>query len=100
MKVRVGEIYRVQTFANVEVHMKILSIDDEARGMYTGTLVRAEDVEALRKASIPYKKGESPEACVGFVYDSQIKGRVTNQTRRGKVVRRPKKRKRVKGEKK
>ena len=100
MKVRVGEVYRVNTFAGVEVHMKIISIDDEARELYTGVLVRPEDVTALRNASVPYKKNESPETCEGWVFGFQVKGRVTNQTRRGKVVRRPKSRKKAKGEKK
>ena len=100
MKVRVGEVYRVNTFAGVEVHMKIISIDDEARELYTGVLVRPEDFTALRNASVPSKKNESPETCEGWVFGLLVKCRVTNQTRRGQVARTPKSRKKAKGEKK
>ena len=70
--VRVGQVYEVETFAAVNVHMKIVGIDDLEKGFFSGQLVRREDVEALISAGVPYKKDTPLEDCVGFVYDFHI----------------------------
>ena len=70
--VRVGSIYEVKTFAAVDVHMKIVSIDDLEKGYFSGKLVRQEDLIALISGGVPYKKDTPLEETIGFVYDFQI----------------------------
>tara|TARA_E500000331_G_scaffold354468_2_gene407529 strand:- start:282 stop:629 length:348 start_codon:yes stop_codon:yes gene_type:complete len=71
-KVKVGDQYLTNTFACVKVHTEIVKIENEEKGIYMGKLLRKEDVKALIDASVPWKKDENPEDCVGVVYDFQI----------------------------
>ena len=85
-KIRVGDQYVVHTFASVKVHTEITKIDDEEKGIYTGKLLRQEDVASLREAGVPYKNKEDPASCEGVVYDFQIikKIQVANKKKKKK----------------
>ena len=82
--VKVGQIYEVDTFAAVKVHMKIVGVDDLAKGYFSGHLVRPRDVAALKEAGVPYKKDEPPHECIGTVYDFQILCKVRKRRKSGK----------------
>ena len=69
---RVGKIYLHRTFASVNVHSRIIRVDDLEKGIFLGVLVREEDVDALRDAGVPYAKKIVLSECEGVVYDFQI----------------------------
>jgi hypothetical protein len=83
--VRVGKVYEVTTFASVNVHMKIVSIDDLEKGFFFGQLVRQDDLLALISAGVPYKKDTPLEETIGFVYDFQIIRKVKKGAADGKI---------------
>lgn len=70
MKVLIGKKYLHNTFAGIKVVSKIIEL--EADKTYTGHLIRKSDINQLKKAGVPYSGKESPEDCVGVVYDWQI----------------------------
>jgi hypothetical protein len=71
-KLKVGRIYEVKSFAGVNVHMKVLRLDNENLNIYLGTLVRKSDVDNLIKGGVPYSKDEEPENCKSIIYDWQV----------------------------
>ena len=58
-KVKVGDLYEVNTFAGVVVHVRITQVLDDVS--YSCVLVRESDLKALREANVYVKKGEKPE---------------------------------------
>jgi len=71
-KVRIGKVYLHKTFAGVDVHSRITQVEDEARGIFEGELLREADAVALREAGVPYPKKIVLSECRGVVYDFQI----------------------------
>ena len=81
-RIRIGDRYLVKTFAGVDVHTEIVEIESDEKGIYMGKLLRKEDLLSLIKASIPWKKDENPEDCVGVVYDFQIIKKINKRKKR------------------
>jgi|2_EtaG_2_1085320.scaffolds.fasta_scaffold68204_1 hypothetical protein len=71
-KLKPGRVYEVKSFAGVNVHMKVLKLDNEKLGIYMGTLVRKIDLDSLIKAGVPYSKDDNPEDCKSVIYDWQV----------------------------
>ena len=71
-KLKPGRIYEVKSFAGVNVHMKVLHLDNENLNTYLGTLVRKSDVDNLIRGGVPYSKDEEPESCKSIIYDWQV----------------------------
>ena len=71
-KLKPGRIYEIKSFAGVNVHMRVLHLDNESLNTYLGTLVRKSDVDNLIKGGVPYSKDEEPESCKSIIYDWQV----------------------------
>ena len=93
--VKIGTVYEIQTFAGVNVHARITSIDTRCKGVYSGVLVRKEDIDSLIAAGVPYEKNHKLSDTESCIYDYQIIKRVNKrsgeQKRTGNVIRRKKK---------
>ena len=79
IKARVGEIYLVKTFAGPKVYQKIIGTKDEEKGWYESVLVRQQDIDALRDASVAYPPNATPEnVCPGTAFKFAIIRKITN----------------------
>ena len=68
MVYKVNDIVLVESIAGPSVHVKLKKREEEQRG-WEAILINEEDVEALRKAGVPYpKKGEREV----WVFDEEI----------------------------
>jgi len=85
-KLYIDKTYEIKTFAGVKVYSTITSICDEEKRIYTGILLRDEDVKNLRNAGVPYEKDVQPAECEGTVYSFQVirEIRKTKETTRKK----------------
>ena len=92
--VKIGTVYEIQTFAGVNVHARITSIDSN-NGVYSGVLVRKKDIDSLIESGVPYEKNQNLSDTEGCIYDYQIIKRVNKrsgeQKRTGSVIRRKRK---------
>ena len=84
-KVKVGDLYEVDTFARVIVHVKITQVICDKS--YKCVLVRESDLKDLRNASVHIEKGAKPEDVEGYLYEWQIKKSLSRRGKRRRVVR-------------
>jgi len=84
-KVKVGDLYEVNTFAGVVVHVRITQVLDDVS--YSCVLVRESDLKALREANVYVKKGEKPEDVEGYLYAWHIKKSLSRSGKRRRIVR-------------
>tara|TARA_B100000214_G_scaffold294747_1_gene224494 strand:+ start:303 stop:647 length:345 start_codon:yes stop_codon:yes gene_type:complete len=94
-KIKVSDRYVVDTFAGVRIETEIVKIECEERGIYLGKLIKKQDVENLRSASVPYEKNEDPEKCISVVYDFQIVKKIINRSKKSSTKKRRYARKRI-----
>ena len=84
-KVKVGDLYEVDTFARVIVHVKITQVEDDKS--YKCVLVRESDLKDLRNAGVYIEKDDKPEDVEGYLYEWQIKKSLSRGGKRRRVVR-------------
>ena len=72
----------VETFAAVQVHVKITKIENLEKGIYVGVLTRKHDLKVLKNAGVPYQLDENPLECESVVYDFQVVKEVRHKRKR------------------
>ena len=75
---KVGEVWLVDSFANVKVKKRITRKDDRKSGWF-GVLIDREDAQALREASVPYIEIEKDET---YIFDFHLIKRLKAKPRK------------------
>ena len=82
--IAIGSIYEVESFANVNVHVRVTGFDRQGLGFF-GDIARKTDLILLKKAGVPWDATvDWPDNCETFVYYFQVVKKIRNKRKKRK----------------